>query len=192
MAKVTFSAAVSDIRGKVGNTIVFSNWKGRPTLRRWLKPANPMTADQGDQRLILGGTGRAASVADKNGDYVGQMNTLGLIPGGQSKQSALVKQIINTFLYDSVTKLTKYENEYSAYAAHSAKSSIDTQAANVGLVTFDVTYKGTTHSFVAGLQLYLLARYAIANAFTGSPYTTALASWTNTEFGALVDDLNAA
>jgi hypothetical protein len=45
MARVTFSALLSDCRGKTGD-IVFSSWKGRPVVRTRVTPANPDTDNQ--------------------------------------------------------------------------------------------------------------------------------------------------
>ena len=49
MAKVLYSAIVSDIRNSVGD-IVFSAWKGRGYVRRRVTPANPNTTAQQAQR----------------------------------------------------------------------------------------------------------------------------------------------
>lgn len=37
------SPLFTDIRGGLGTSVVFSNWKGRPYLRGWVKPSNPQT-----------------------------------------------------------------------------------------------------------------------------------------------------
>ena len=49
MAKWT-SVLFSDIRNKLGDQVVFSNWKGRPYCRAYVKPANPNTLPQQAQR----------------------------------------------------------------------------------------------------------------------------------------------
>jgi len=41
-----FSVLFSDIRNKLGDQVVFSNWKGRGYMRTWVKPANPRTNKQ--------------------------------------------------------------------------------------------------------------------------------------------------
>ena len=174
--------------GKIADAMVFFGWKGINVVRQWLKPANPRSADQGDQRLILGGTGRACGAVKKTGEYAGQLETLGLIPAGQTKQSYLVKKIIDLYMADA----TAFEAIYTAFEAHSAKADFTSQAGSIALATFDVDYKGTAHSYSAGMQLYILAKVAIALAFTGAPYTTALDSWTASEITAMVADLAAA
>jgi len=52
MAKVLYSAIVSDIRNSVGD-IVFSAWKGRGYVRRRVTPANPNTTAQQAQRSAM-------------------------------------------------------------------------------------------------------------------------------------------
>ena len=50
MAKWT-SALFTDIRGALGKSVVFSNWKGRNYLREYVTPANPQTLAQTAERL---------------------------------------------------------------------------------------------------------------------------------------------
>jgi hypothetical protein len=40
------SPLFTDIRNALGQSIVFSNWKGRPYMRAWTKPSNPRTNKQ--------------------------------------------------------------------------------------------------------------------------------------------------
>jgi len=40
-------------RGKIADAIVYSGWKGLETVRKYVTPANPQTADQIAQRAIL-------------------------------------------------------------------------------------------------------------------------------------------
>lgn len=182
MAILTGPLLSVDARGKLGNALVFIGWKGRKTVRQWLKPKNPMSADQGDVRLILGGTGRAGHAIAKTSDYAAMLETLSLIPPDQSKQSYIVKSIINSIMSDA----TAFEAEYTAYDAHTAQSDFDDAAVTLGLLSFDVAYKGTAHSYPGGLMVYVLADIAIRLGFTGAPYTTALGSWTSTQIDLLV------
>jgi len=188
MAKVTGPLMSLTGSGQVGKTIVFSRWKGQAYVRQLVIPANPQSADQGDNRMIVGGLGRAASAVKATSDYEGQMIALNKIPSGQSKQSALVSYIKNHYCMTP----TDYEEEATEYAAHTAKADFDAGAVDAGLTDFDIEYKGTTTAFAAGLQLYLIAKTALAYGFTGTPYTTALASWTATEIDAMVADFAAA
>jgi hypothetical protein len=47
------SALFTDIRGALGTSVVFSNWKGRPYLRSWVSPSNPRTNLQQANRDIM-------------------------------------------------------------------------------------------------------------------------------------------
>lgn len=52
MAKWT-SPLFTDIRNKLGNSVVFSMWKGRPYFRAYVVPANPKTNKQTAYRLLI-------------------------------------------------------------------------------------------------------------------------------------------
>lgn len=54
MALVTGPLLSIDARGKFGGAIVFSNWKGRPTVRKLVTPSNPQTGAQTGQRAMMG------------------------------------------------------------------------------------------------------------------------------------------
>ena len=47
------SPIFTDIRNALGNSVVFSMWKGRPYMRSWVKPANPQTAKQQANRAVM-------------------------------------------------------------------------------------------------------------------------------------------
>jgi len=47
------SPIFSDIRNAIGDNVVFSQWKGRPYLRAYVKPANPNTNAQMAQREVM-------------------------------------------------------------------------------------------------------------------------------------------
>jgi hypothetical protein len=50
MAKVTGPLLSLGARGKFGGALVFGIWKGIPTVRQYVTPANPQTAGQTSQR----------------------------------------------------------------------------------------------------------------------------------------------
>jgi hypothetical protein len=191
MAKVTGPLFSMTASGKLGNCMVHFPWKGLAVVREWLKPANPKTADQGDIRLILGGLGRGTRIIETTSLY--KDDAIDVAGPQQTFVSALVKYVIDNWMKDG----TEFEAEYTAYAAHAAKTDFDDEAAAKGLVDFDVSYKGTTHIFYAGMMLYELARYAIARqnavegAFNRSPYTIALADWVLANIQAMITDLEA-
>jgi len=47
------SPLFTDIRNALGESVVFSVWKGRQYFRSWVKPANPRTAKQQANRDVL-------------------------------------------------------------------------------------------------------------------------------------------
>jgi len=189
MAKVTGPLFSVDARGKIADSMVFIGWKGIKDVRMWLKPAQPKTSKQGDVRLILGGLGRAAKPVETGSNY--HTDAKKLAPAQQSWISRFVQYARKNYMSD----VTAFESIVTEYESHSAKSAFDTEAADLGLTDFDVAYKGTSKTFTAGLMLYMLAKYACDNVdaaagiFNRSPYTTALADWTETEVQALVTDI---
>jgi hypothetical protein len=54
MALVTGPLLSLDARGKVAGALVFSNWKGRPVVRKLVTPSNPQSGAQTGQRAMLG------------------------------------------------------------------------------------------------------------------------------------------
>jgi len=56
MARVTGPLMSMDARGKLGNTLVFTGWKGIKTVRQFVIPANPNTAAQQTQRTRMSNT----------------------------------------------------------------------------------------------------------------------------------------
>jgi len=177
-----------DASGSFAGCIVAAKWKGVKYLRQLVTPRNAETEDQAVVRLILGGLGRTAGKVNVTSAYEAQMITLGRIPSGQSKQSALVKFCQAQFMVDS----TAYEAIYTAFEAHAAKADFTSQAGSIGLADLDIAYKGAgTHVFSKGMMLYVLARAGIAYEFTGTPYTDAIASWDAADVTALVADLAA-
>jgi len=171
MAKVTGPLMSIDARGKIGDAIVFSVWKGTNYVRQWLKPANPQSVAQGDQRIILGGTGRAVGKVSVLGTVNTKLEALGVMPSTQSKQSYLVK----------------YEAQLAALTGHTAYTAFQTGATSLGITNFDLAY-ATTGAYDRGLGVFLLAKTCQALGFTGEPYTTALSAWTGADIDLFVAD----
>ncbi len=184
MAKVTGPLMSMSASGKIADAIVFFGWKGTNVVRQWLKPSNPQTSQQGDTRIAMGGTGRAVGKMVADSSYHQQLIDLTLIPGGQTKQSYMVKYIIANFISTG----TLYASELAATTGHSAYAGMQSVADSLGILEFDLDY-ATYAPYNKALGVYLLAKAAIALSFTGSPYSIALASWTATQFEALQSDL---
>ena len=66
MAKVSGPLMSMDARGKFGNTLVFSGWKGRPTVRQLVIPTNPQSQPQQDARNRVRTTGAAQRFANQS------------------------------------------------------------------------------------------------------------------------------
>lgn len=184
MAKVTGPLMSMSASGKIADAIVFFPWKGVNVVRQWLKPSNPQTASQGDTRIAMGGTGRAVGKIVPESSYHQQLIDLSLIPGGQTKQSYMVKYIIDHFLATG----TLYAAELASLTGHSAYTSFGASADSLTILEFDLDY-ATYAPYDKALGLYLLGKAAIALSFTGTPYSIALASWTKTQIDAMQSDL---
>ena len=136
----------------------------------------------------MGGVGRACGAVKATSGYETKLKAAITIPSDQTRQSYLVKAIINTYFPDA----TAFESMLTEFNGHTAVSDFNSAAAGLGLQSISIAYRGTTNSFSYGLQLYMLAKIAIAKGLAGTPYDTALASWTVAEVGELVADLAAA
>lgn len=178
--------------GKIGNAMVFFPWKGLNVVRQWVIPVNKMSEGQGDQRLMLGGTGRSVGEIYPNtghatvSSFAQQLIDLGLIPAGQTKQSFLVKYILDHYLNST----TNYAAELAALTGHTEYDVFQSAADTLGIVEFDLDYAGVA-PYNKALGLYLIAKSAIALGFTGTPYTTALASWATADINGMLSDFTA-
>ena len=186
MAKVTGPLMSMSASGKLADAIVFFTWKGRNVVRQYLIPSNPQSTAQGDQRIFMGGTGRAVGKIVVDSTYHDQLIALELIPGGQTKQSWMVKYIVDNYLSNA----TNYSTQLACVAAHTTSDAIGTVADALNILEFDLSY-ATVDPYDKRLGVYLLAKSAIAQSFTGSPYTLSLTSWTATGWNALQSDLEA-
>jgi hypothetical protein len=183
MAKATGPLYSLSASGKLADAMVYFTWKGINVVREWLKPVNKKTTGQGDQRIMLGGTGRAVGEIMPTSDFAQQLIDLGLIPGGQTKQSYLVKYILDHYLVDA----TAYVAQLLALTSHAEYDVWGTAADALGIVEFDLDY-ATIAAYNKSLGLYLIAKASIALGFTGTPYTTALASWVTADINGMVSD----
>ena len=178
MAKCTGPLYSLSASGKIANAMVYFTWKGVNVVREWLKPANPQSAAQGNQRCILGGTGRAVGeILPRPGfttvsAFAQQLIDLKLIPGGQTKQSFLVKYILDHYLTDA----TAFGTELAAFTTHTYSAVFGTSADALGIVDFSLTYDSIA-AYSKGLGLYLIAKSAIALGFDGTPYLSAIGTW---------------
>jgi len=184
MAKVTGPLMSMSASGKLADAIVYFTWKGRNVVRQWLKPANPQASDQGDRRIIMGGTGRAVGQIIADEPFHAQLIDLELIPGGQTKQSYMVKYILDNY----ISNATNYSTELACVKAHSASDHIQVVADALSLLEFDLDY-AAVDPYDERLGLYLMAKAAIALGFLLTPYTLTLADWTSPQWSAFQTDL---
>lgn len=189
MAKVTGPLHSDGASGKLANAVVYFPWKGINVVRKYKIPANPMTENQGDIRQILGGLGRAGHAPQIGSQY--QLDAKALATGNETYVSAIVSFVIKNLIPDGAA----FDTVYSTYNSHSAKSEFVSKAALLGLTDFQISYRGATNTFPAGMQLYLLAYYAITRknpalpAFDRAPYTTALSSWDSSKVDDMATDM---
>lgn len=187
MAKVTGPLYSMSASGKLGDAMVYFGWKGINVVRGYVIPSNPQSAAQGDQRIIVGGTGRSVGEVKPNTAFAQQLIDLNLVPGGQTKQSFMVKYIIDHYL--STTAL--YVTELANLTGHAEYDVFQSSADTLGIVAFDLDY-ANIDAYNKALGLYLIAKTAIALGFTGTPYTTALASWVTADIQGMVADMTGA
>lgn len=187
MARVTGPLMSISASGKIGNAIVFSIWRGTPYVRQWLKPANPQMTDQGTQRQIMGGTGRACGKVAVTSNFNTKLFAKGVVTSGQSKQSYLVKYIMRHYL----DTLTKYTNELAAVTAYSGITSWNKGADNLGVTAFTLGY-GAAGAYAKALGITLLYKVAQALAFTGTAYTPTLETMKTAKVHAFISKLKSA
>ncbi len=193
MAKVQGPLYSMSASGKIGDAIVFFGWKGLNVVREWLVPTNKQSGSQGDQRTMLGGTGRAVGKVYPNpghatvGAFAQQLIDLALLPAGQTKQSFLVKYILDHYLDTTANFLV----QLSAFTNHANADAWGNAADALGIVDFSLDYD-TIAAYDKGLGLYLIAESAIALGFEGTPYTLALASWVTASISSMICDFTKA
>lgn len=187
MAKVTGPLFSMSASGKLGDAIVHFGWKGINVVRQWVIPANKMSGTQGDQRLQLGGVGRAVGTIMPEKAFAQQLIDLNLIPSGQTKQSFLVSYILNHYLGSTAS----YAAELALITGHTSYNAFKASADALGIVEFDLDY-ATVAPFEKALGLYLIAKTAIALGFTGTPYTTALTAWVTADVAGMATDFTTA
>lgn len=188
MARVTGPLFSIEARGKIADAMVHFPWKGKCVVREWKVPANPQTGAQGDVRLILGGLGRACSAIVKTSQYAEYARAV--TPTGQTWVSKFVQYMRATYMSTSAA----YELENLEARSHAVAADFDNEAADIGLVEFDITYKVTATTFNKITQLYELAKFSTAQyildntKFNATPYTKALGTWVLVDIQEMVAD----
>jgi hypothetical protein len=184
MAKITGPLMSISATGKLANSLIFSGWKGLNVVRQWLAPANPQTTRQAWFRTMLAGTGKAVGKIETDGEIAAQLISQNLIPAGQTKQSYLVKYILTNYL----TNPTTYSLALIDYENVGAVTSFQGLADLFTLVDYMTPY-GAVLNYYKGFGLYLIAKAGIALGLTGTPWTTALTSWTKAHVYSMGKDM---
>lgn len=192
MAKVTGPLFSVSATGKIANAIVFFPWKGRHVVRQWLKPANPKSESQGDSRLICGALGRACSPIHTTSDVAVDVRLYAAV--GATWVSEIIKYMIDQVINDG----TAWDALVTEYEAHTATAAFNSEAAALSLAQLDITYKGCSDLAAPGMILYLIAKCLTnwellgTKGFQRSPYTIALASWSEANIQSMVAEFAAA
>jgi len=196
MAKVEGPLFSLEARGKIGNAIVFTPWKGRHVVRQWLKPTNPKSTTQGYVRAALKAVSKwikkisHISGSDATDSVVYQAMTASAAAGenwnafaGKGFLGRL--QSANTFQTGSFTDLVEV---YSSLEG-TDKAAFETNATVLGMVDFAFGY-GYTTNIPAGLQLFFGAYAAYDDSIVGTaPYNTVPASWVASDVDAFKTDM---
>lgn len=190
MAKVVAPLQSFSASGKIGKSIVFFSHLGRNVVRGLVTPMNPKTANQGSQRLLIGGIGRASRAVVTGSEFIADAKQA--VPSGQTWVSYLVKLISEKYGSGDAGVLALT----SAASSHTKSAIFTSQATALGLTDLVIPYAGTNDTISAGAQLYALAQYAMdikANnpaLFNRVPYTTALSTWSSANITAFVTDIS--
>lgn len=196
MAKVDGPLMSVEARGKIADALVFFPWKGRHVVRRWLKPEQPNTVDQGYVRSAMYAIGKFVSkilcLAKTSAlDSVLYALYTDKAPNGLNWNAYACQGFLGlctaggAFVTASFTALIA---EYSAITA-AVKSIWDAAATTVGLADFAFEY-GYTDNIPAGCQLYFGALGCYINSVSaGAPYNTYPSGWASADVVALRDDM---
>lgn len=102
MAKVSGPLMSMDARGKFANTLVFSGWKGRPTVRQLVQPTNPMSTDQVTARNMVRVGGaiqrfvNQSTLVNANLTLNDKLEIQAITPSGQAWNGYLVNFLIGS------------------------------------------------------------------------------------------------
>lgn len=183
MAKVTGPLQSFSASGSVAKALTFMSHLGRNVVRGYKVPANPQTADQGNQRLIFGAAGRGVSALVNPSDVYDNLKPI--VPSGSTLPTELVKNIVEAF-GDAATL-------ESAFNGHPKDTVFQARATALGLYAVEVPYATGTTQVSGGAMLYALATilvgFHIANPtlLNFAPFTTALVSWDTADISDFID-----
>jgi hypothetical protein len=150
MAKVEVPLMSFDASGQIGKACVFFPWKGRHVVRRYVKPTNVRTPDQGNVRLYCKSCGY-------NNSFIETASPL----YDQVKEKTPAGDIWNAFFSKTEmgAEMVAIKASIIAYATATSKADFDTEAASLGMVDQDVPY-ASVDPIPAGCVMFICARAA--------------------------------
>jgi hypothetical protein len=187
MAKVFGPLGSFEASGRIGQHSVHFNWKGINVVRKWTKPTNPRTNEQGEVRTFIGGLGRATKPVVLGSQY--QRRVLASTPTGITWVSYIIKLITQLFGVNYAI----FENEYLTTQLET-REEFTTQASNLGLTDFRAP--AGTNIFSKEVMLYALYRAGRQLYLTGvpdwnmAPYNKAPHELEATDVQDLVNDIS--
>ena len=162
MAKVVLPLLSAEARGKIADSLVFfplAHSIGGQPVRKWLKPANPQSASQGNTRIRMAATG---SIVPK----------IVHITTGQATDSSLASQlkalcpankIWNAYFVEKMNgaNFSTINTALSAYATDTGANTAQfkTSAAALALEDTTITYASPS-TITAGKKLFIAAHAA--------------------------------
>lgn len=179
MAKTTGPLFSMDASGKFGGALVFGKWKGRPTVRQLVIPANPQSTDQEAARNAVRAMGAGqkwinATAEVRSGETItDKVQLTAAAPSGQAWNGYFVKSGIGA-------GQVHYDAGQAAWAALTAPQKSAWDSAAGALVPAILAVNQTVAGGGAGTPLtagnvFFLACYALyiagiyASAPTGTP-----------------------
>ena len=164
MAKTTGPLFSLTASGTVGKTITYSNWKGRPYVRRRVIPLNPMNANQEEvrnaMRCIANGIVFANATAKKRTPpgVTDKVAIAAITPDGQAWNGYLLGAAIGTNLDAYTAMIALYGTLAADYAAWCAAAAGLTpaiqpapQVAAGGIATTPLTNGNVFFAYCYGL-----------------------------------------
>jgi hypothetical protein len=181
MAKAEGPLFALEASGKIGGTISFVRRRFSSVVRKVTTPTNTKTATRGDERFLQGGISKALSFIEVESVFYYE-----LLKGGFTKHH-WHKEAISSIKIFILPDIDAFIELYNEFADHNYASKFDSEADRIGMKAFDIEYKSIPYKFLAGLQLYLLAKFAIylhsgdPTLFNFLPYTKNILDWDETD-----------
>lgn len=157
MAKVDGPLFSLEARGKIGDAIVFFPWKGRHSVRRWLKPTNPADIDQKLIRQKLFAIGKCIKMITT--PCTALPNGAAIVVAMKAKTPAT--QIWNAYMVKNTMAFVKSDANFtalwSAIIATDTSTAWAQLATSLGLGTIVSTSPGVATDIPPGIQLAMAA-----------------------------------